>query len=631
MARSQEPPKPVPPGSDTARADSPSPEPPAGDNLWQRTADALGDLIAILDDRHRIVRANKAMAEAVGMTVADCIGKTCCACFHQTDDIPASCPHTKVLADGTRQDAEIHDEKFGGHLQVALSPLAGPDGKVVGSVLVARDINRRKRAEKALRKSERQYRRLFENAPVGIYRTTPDGRILSANRALLDILGFESLEELARRDLEAEGFSPETPRSRFKKAIERDGKVEGMESLWTRRDGTERLVRENAVGVRDEDGRVVGYEGMAEDITESVRARREAAQLRTIAHNANYGVAIADLNGLLTYTNPYFASVHGYEPREILGKSLDIFHTPNQRRRVTELNFKLQRTGSFSAEVVWHCHRDGRVFPMLMNGLLMRDDEGRPQFMATTAVDVTEREQAERAARVAHRMLLNARENERRRLARELHDSIGQELVAMKTALQAAGSDRADSRLAALGDQCVRLIREVRDICHGLYPATLESLGLAAALRQLEQSCGSAVDFSVTCDPALAKPCLAAQQRIALYRIAQEAVSNAMRHSQASQITISLGWKDQSVQMVVTDNGRGFDVGGLEVRGLGLRTMEDRARAIGGAARVVSDARGTRVEVRAPLEDPGPVAPQTPADVGHETPADAWSSGLWDW
>ena len=201
----------------------------------------------------------------------------------------------------------------------------------------------------------------------------------------------------------------------------------------------------------------------------------------------------------------------------------------------------------------------------------------------------------------------------------------------MKMAFQIVGSDRADARLAALGEQCARLIKEVRDICHGLYPATLESLGLAAALRELERSCGSAVDFSVDCDAALAQPCLDPQQRIVLFRIAQEAVSNALRHGGARKIAVSLKRQRREVRMTVMDDGRGFDVGNAATRGLGLRTMQDRANAIGGAVRVTSGPGGTRVAVRAPVDDSGPAAPDTPADLGYEVPADAWSSGLWDW
>jgi PAS domain S-box-containing protein len=141
-----------------------------------------------------------------------------------------------------------------------------------------------RRAESALRTSEARYRSLFENAVLGIYQTTPDGRILAANPALVEMLGFDSFEELAERNLEEEGYAPEYSRSAFKGRLERDGFILGNEAAWQRTDGSVIHVRESAVAVRDEQGRVLYYEGTVEDMSaryeaEEAKARLEA-QLR---------------------------------------------------------------------------------------------------------------------------------------------------------------------------------------------------------------------------------------------------------------------------------------------------------------------------------------------------------------
>ena len=132
-------------------------------------------------------------------------------------------------------------------------------------------INNARQAE-SLRVSRENYRRLFENIPVGIYRTTPDGRILMANPALVQMLGYSSFDELASQNLEDEKAIIRYSRSRFKENLEAKGEVRGLESVWTRKDGTTMHVRENARAIRAEDGTVLYYEGTVEDITEQKKA-----------------------------------------------------------------------------------------------------------------------------------------------------------------------------------------------------------------------------------------------------------------------------------------------------------------------------------------------------------------------
>jgi PAS domain S-box-containing protein len=126
-----------------------------------------------------------------------------------------------------------------------------------------------KREQEALQESAERYRRVFEDSPMGLYRTTPDGRILMVNPALLKMLGYSSLDELSKRNLEDSGYEPGYPRSGFKKRIESKGEVVGLESAWIRADGSTSYVRESARAIRDGDGNTLYYEGSVEDITAS--------------------------------------------------------------------------------------------------------------------------------------------------------------------------------------------------------------------------------------------------------------------------------------------------------------------------------------------------------------------------
>jgi PAS domain S-box-containing protein len=156
---------------------------------------------------------------------------------------------------------------------------------------------------KALQESEARYRTLFENAQVGIYRTTPDGRILVANPALIQMLGYSSFDELATLNLGQADYAPDHPRSRFKELIEREGEVRGLDSMWTKRDGSVVCVSENARAVRGEDGAVVYYEGTVEDVTERQRTeetlRTRAAQLALLNDVGRQVAAVLDLDRVL--------------------------------------------------------------------------------------------------------------------------------------------------------------------------------------------------------------------------------------------------------------------------------------------------------------------------------------------
>jgi PAS domain S-box-containing protein len=120
--------------------------------------------------------------------------------------------------------------------------------------------------------SEERFRSLYENVTIGLYRTTLDGQILMANHAMVSMLGFDTFQQLALRNLQQEGYEPDYPRSKFLEIIEKDGKIIGLESAWHRRNGKVLIIRESANAVRDVKGRIIYYDGTVEDITDRKKA-----------------------------------------------------------------------------------------------------------------------------------------------------------------------------------------------------------------------------------------------------------------------------------------------------------------------------------------------------------------------
>ena len=147
------------------------------------------------------------------------------------------------------------------------------------------------------------------------------------------------------------------------------------------------------------DGEVSSVMTSARDITDLKQAEEEIRKFRTIADRASHGSAIANLDGELVYINAYFAGVHGYTSDELLGKNLAIFHTREQMPSVAKANEILKTEGRYDAREVWHVHRDGTEFPMLMSGIVVKNVNGEPAFLAATAIDITARIRAEERLR----------------------------------------------------------------------------------------------------------------------------------------------------------------------------------------------------------------------------------------
>ena len=241
-------------------------------------------------------------------------------------------------------------------VELAITPIR-LEGEAPVFTATLRDISERKRAEQTLRDQEEQYRLLFENATHGIYRTTPDGRILLANPALLEMLGYDSLEQLAARNLEADGTEAAYARSEFKAQLEAAGEMRGIEASWERRDGRTIFVRENAHLVRDSEGRPLFYEGSVEDVT----ARKEAEKALRQAHEEleervrERTAALAEANHALTaevaerqQTQAQLA--HALQERESIMETVpDIIFRLDLRGRLVQWNRKMETVTGLSA------------------------------------------------------------------------------------------------------------------------------------------------------------------------------------------------------------------------------------------------------------------------------------------
>ncbi len=199
------------------------------------------------------------------------------------------------------------------------------NNNIIGTIGCARDVTIERKYEKILTESEERFRSLYENTTIGLYRTTPDGKILLANPALVSMLGYNNFDELAQLNLEKEGFGSGYSRHMFLEKIEKKGEIKGLESAWEKKDGTTIFIRESAKVIHDSNNQVVYYEGTVEDITERKQVedilRQSKEFVETIFNNIYDALCVIDPTDFtIISANKAFLDTYRLEEKEIIGK-----------------------------------------------------------------------------------------------------------------------------------------------------------------------------------------------------------------------------------------------------------------------------------------------------------------------
>jgi PAS domain S-box-containing protein len=341
------------------------------------------------------------------------------------------------------------------------------------------------------------------------------------------------------------------------------------------------------------------------------RLQKQKALLDELFDQAPQAVALTTVDDRIVRVNREFTRMFGYAPEEAVGQRVSELIVPDELREEARRYADSAARGQRVDVEAVRQRKDGSRLRVAMVRVPVAIPGGQIQTYAIF-VDISERRKAEEALRTFPRQLIEAQESERRRMARELHDEIGQLLTGvslMVTASQKLPADQGGARLAKAQSVLDELIGRVRNLALDLRPAMLDDFGLVPALlwlieRYVEQT-GVRVDFKQLglegrrFDPAI---------ETAAYRIVQEALTNVARHAEVREATVRVWARSHVLEVEVEDQGKGFDPASTPSSGsVGLAGMRERAIIVNGSLTIETSAgAGTRVAAELPLSENGP-------------------------
>jgi PAS domain S-box-containing protein len=600
------------------------------DEHYRRVVELSPDGIFITRDS-RIVFVNPAAVRMFGASSpSQVLGRTPYDFFRIDQHAHLRDRISRLLTGGTVPVAEECAVGLDGtvtDVEVACRLFEDSDGRAIQSVM--RDITERKRTEVALRESEERLSLAFAGAQEGVWDWNLETGHVVYSARWKEMLGYDDQDIEPNVSAWERLLHPDDhERARqLNAAVARGERQYEAEFRLRHKDGhyVDVLSRGLPVRRRDPSGPVVRIVGTHFDLTERKRAEaalRESEERLTLAFaGAQEGVYDWNLEtGAVVYSS-HWKRMLGYSDEEIephVSAFERLIH-PDDLAPATRINVNVAGDDRPYEMEFRLRHKNGHYVHVLSRGYPVRREPGGPIVrIVGTHFDLTERKQAEesrerqrneRARTELLGRMVFAQEDERRRIAREMHDQFGEQLTALglriRTLKEAcAGKSDLSAQVEALEQVAQQLDRDVDHLVWELRPTALDDLGLRAALANYVQDWSLRVSVSAELHTAgLTTERLASEIETTLYRIAQEALNNIAKHARAGHVEIILERRADHVSLVVEDDGVGFDLSGMDAdrRGFGLLGMQERAALVGATLHIESaPGEGTTVLVRMP-------------------------------
>jgi PAS domain S-box-containing protein len=610
--------------------------------------------MALLTPEGRFAQVNPTLGRIVGRPEVQLLGADWVSVTHP-DDVPSMAEALAQIVAGARESVILvkrctHPDGTVVWVQNSLSLARDAGGRPAHVVALVEDITAQKRAEEALRLSEARFSRLFRNSPAALALSAlHDGRMIDANDRWLELFGYERHEVIGRNSSELQLWAESRERADLIERVLRDGVVRDHETRFRKKSGEVRealltFVRTELPGEPEPINL-----SMILDDTERRRAELERARLDSITDVALGYLSLDDLlrellARLRSALRADIATLRLVDEntREFVLRAVD--GVPFERiadiRIPLESSFPTRLDSPFLVNDLQRPEpgREGwyeRVWSLI--GLPLRATVGVPLLvegkqigvlsLAATRTPFTEEDQrllrvvADRVAPAIERgrlletleeshrrlaalsqRLVDVQETERRDIARELHDEVGQLLTGLLFKIEGhgVGTGNVKDEMKAIVDD---LIDRVRALSMNLRPPMLDDLGLLSALTWQIDRFQAQTGISVRFHHADLARRFGSQVEITAFRIVQEALTNVARHAGVKQASVDVWASSTSLGARIEDQGRGFDVAAaLAARSSGLEGMRERSRLAGGHLVIESEpGRGARLSVELPL------------------------------
>jgi PAS domain S-box-containing protein len=371
--------------------------------------EAMVDGVYIIDDDFNVEHMNDVMIKNFGRG----IGRKCFQVIHGRDEVCSWCRAKEVLA-GESIRWEHYFPNVDQTYDVIEFPLKNPDG-TLSKLSIYRDITQRKKSEEKLKTSEEDYKRLFENVRCGIYVSSKEGKFLNANTGLLDMLGYKTKEEFLKIDIAKDLYLRPEDRRKWQEMIERDGYVIDYEVDFKRKDGSSISVLHTAHVRYDQQGNVIGYEGINVDQSQRKKIEKELREaldfLDKIIKSSPNAIMATDMNGNIIVWNSAAEETLGYKAEEVIGKmNIREIYPEGMAKKVMKMmrSPEYGGVGQCKSYPMVHVRRDGKTIDGNLSARIAYDAQGKEIASVGIFVDLKERLDMERKLRETQEKLLQS-------------------------------------------------------------------------------------------------------------------------------------------------------------------------------------------------------------------------------